>query len=61
MAQQLDVTTVTAVKCRALLSGATANDVTTKLRKFLDSTIATDGASARKDLTTRLWLVLPKT
>ena len=61
MAMALDVTTVTATKCAALLSGATANDVTTKLRAFLNSTIATDGQSARKDLTTRLWLILPNT
>jgi hypothetical protein len=57
MAMRLDVTTVVITKLRALLPG----DQTTDLSTYVQSVVATAASSARKDITTRVWLDLPKT
>jgi len=57
MAMALDVTTVVITKLRALLPG----DQTTKFREFLNTELADVTHIARKDLTTRVWIILPKT
>jgi hypothetical protein len=61
MAMALDLTTVFRTKCAAVLSGSTANDVTTKMSTYVQSVVATGASSARKDVNTRVWLDLPHT
>ena len=61
MAMQLDVNTVVAAKLIALVA-ASPRELVTQFRSYLDLTIiAADGNAARNDLTTRVWLNLPKT
>ena len=56
MAMALDVTTVWTTKYKAQ-----TGDKTTKMSKYVQSVVATGASSARKDITTRVWLDLPHT
>ena len=60
MAMQLDFTTVFRTKCQAVLA-ATATDVTTQMRIYLNTLIADPAKTPVADLNTRTWTDLPKT
>ena len=60
MAMNLDLTTVFRTKCAGVL-GATATDVTTKMRAYLNTLIIDPAKTPVADLNTRTWNDLPKT
>ena len=60
MAMQTDLTTVFRTKCIAVL-GATATDVTTQMRIYLNTLIGNAAKTPVNDLNSRTWNDLPKT